>query len=91
MKNSETLTLIDGKFTYDEMKEIILNMLSSKINFHHIKNLSSQERFGKDDEVAQKRIPALKIEMNKLDEFLSDASSRRFVVKSEINISIHEE
>jgi hypothetical protein len=91
MKNSETLTLIDGKVTYDEVKEIILNMISSKVNFHQIKNLSSQERFGKDDEVAQKRIPALKIEMNKLNEFLSDASSRRFVVKSEINISIMEE
>jgi hypothetical protein len=87
MKNSEALTLIDGKFTYDEVKEIISNMISSKINFHNMKNISSQERFGKDDEFAQKRIPVLKCELKKLEEFLSNDQNKKLSVKSVINIS----
>lgn len=88
MKNTETLKLIDGNFNYDEAKEILSNMISSKINFHNIKNWSSQERYGKDDEVSQKRIPELKKEIEKLNAILSEAKShnKKFVVSSEINI-----
>lgn len=92
MKNPETLTIIDGNFTYDEAKEILITMFSSKINFHNIKNWSSRERFGKDDAVAQKRIPALRNEMKKLEGILSEAKAKnkRLVVSSEINISFLE-
>ena len=54
MKKTETLMLIDGSFTIDEAKEIVVNIIFSKIIFHNVKNLSSQERFGKDDEIAKK-------------------------------------
>jgi hypothetical protein len=65
-------------------------MISSKINFHNIKNWSSQERFGKDDEIAQKRIPVLKKEMEKLQAILSEAktNNKRLIVSSEINIKL---
>jgi hypothetical protein len=68
-------------------------MFSSKINFHNIQNWSSQERFGKDDEIAQKRIPALRNEMKKLEEILSEAKAqnKKLVVSSEINISLLED
>ncbi|MDZ4149380.1 MAG: hypothetical protein U1C58_13930 [Flavobacteriaceae bacterium] len=93
MKNTETLTLIDGNFTSDEAKELLSKMISSKINFHNIKNWSSQERFGKDDEIAQKRIPVLKKEMEKLQAILSEAktNNKRLVVSSEINIILIDE
>ena len=93
MKNTETLTIIDGNFAYDEAKEILMNIFSSKINFHNIKNWSSQERFGKDDAIAQKRIPALRNEMKKLEGILSDAKAKnkKLVVSSEINISLLED
>ncbi|PKP39869.1 MAG: hypothetical protein CVT98_00205 [Bacteroidetes bacterium HGW-Bacteroidetes-15] len=90
MKNTEKLTLIDGNFTSDEAKELLSKMISSKINFHNIKNWSSQERFGKDDEIAQKRIPVLKKEMEKLQAILSEAktNNKRLIVSSEINIKL---
>lgn len=93
MKNTEKLNLIEGDFSYEEANEILSNMFSSKINFHNIKNWSSQERFQKDDEIAQKRIPALKIEMAKLQTILSEAkaNNKRLVVNSEINITLLEE
>jgi hypothetical protein len=92
MKRNETLTIIDGNFTYDEAKEILMDIISSKINFHCIKNWSSQERFGKDDAIAQKRIPALRNEMIKLEDILSEAKAKnlKLAVSSDINISLLE-
>lgn len=93
MKNKKKLTFIEGDFTYDEAKEILTNIFSSKINFHTMKNWSSQERFGKDDEIAQKRIPALKNEMKKIEGILSEAKAKnkKLVVSSDIKISLLED
>jgi len=93
MKNKKKLTFIEGDFTYDEAKEILINIFSSKINFHTMKNWSSQERFGKDDEIAQKRIPALKNEMKKIEGILSEAKAKnkKLVVSSDIKISLLED
>lgn len=93
MKNKKKLTFIEGDFTYDEAKEILINIFSSKINFHTIKNWSSQERFGKDDEIAQKRIPALKNEMKKIEGILSEAKAKnkKLLVSSDIKISLLED
>jgi hypothetical protein len=93
MNKVEKLTLIEGEFIFDEAKEILINMFSSKINFHNIKNWSSQERFGKDDEIAQKRIPALRNEMKKLEEVLLEAKgkNKKLMITSEIKISLLED
>ena len=92
MKKNETLRIIDGNFNYDEAKEILMNILSSKINFYCLKNWSSQERFGIEDVNAQKRIPALRNEVKKLEEILSEAKAKnkKLVVSSDINISFLE-
>jgi hypothetical protein len=93
MNKIEKLTLIEGDFYFDEAKEILMTMFSSKINFHNIQNCSSQERFGKDDEVAQKRIPVLRNEIKKLEKILLEAKekNKKLVINSEINISLSED
>ncbi len=93
MKNTETLTLVDDTLTNAEASEILSNMFSSKINFHVIKNWSSQERFGRENEMAQKRIPELRKEVEKLQTILSEAKTnkKRVVVRSEISISLIDE
>jgi hypothetical protein len=90
MKNIENLTIIKGTFECDEAKDILYNIFSSKINFHQLKNFSSLERFGKNDEVAQKRIPELKMELEKLQDIFNEAKAlnKRLVVNSEIKISL---
>jgi hypothetical protein len=89
MNKTEKLTLIEGVFLHDEAKDILMNIFSAKINFHQVKNFSSQERFGKDDETARKRIPALRDEIEKLQEILLEAklNNKKLEVRSEINIS----
>ncbi|PWA10631.1 hypothetical protein [Flavobacterium laiguense] len=90
MNRIENLTLIDGNFSEVEAREILIPIFSSKINFHKIKNWSSQERYGEDDEIAQKRIPKLKNEIEKLQKILSEAKAKnkRLLVSSQINISL---
>lgn len=90
MNKVEKLKLIEGEFSDEEAKEILTSIFSSKINFHNIKNWSSNERYGTDDEIAQKRVPELRKEMEKLLELLSDAKAkkRRLVITSEINITL---
>lgn len=90
MKNNESLTLIEGKFTNEEANEILTNIFTTKIRFHEAKNFSSRVRLGKDDEIAQERIPQLQKELKKLQELLSEAKANnmKIVVNSEINISL---
>ena len=90
MNRIENLTLIEGDFSDVEAREILISAFSSRINFHNIQNWSSQERFGKDDEIAQKRIPELKNEMEKLKKILSEAKvkHKRLLVSSQISISL---
>ncbi|MFM6926550.1 MAG: hypothetical protein ACKOU7_13670 [Ferruginibacter sp.] len=88
MKRNEKLIPIEGIFSPDEAKEILMNMIKSKINFHNIKNWSSNERFGKDDETAKRRIPELKKDLEKLETILAEAKTlnKKLIVDSEINI-----
>jgi hypothetical protein len=88
MNNFEKLTLIEGEFSDEEAKEILTSIFSSKINFHNIKNWSSNERFGTDDEIAEKRIPELRKNLAKLLEILSEAKAkkRRLVISSDITL-----
>jgi hypothetical protein len=93
MNKIEKLKLIEGDFSFNEAKEILTSMFNSKINFHNIQNWSSQERFGKDDETAQKKVRLLKNEIEKLEEIILNAKSqnKKLVIKSEIIISLKED
>ena len=92
MEVTKKLTLIEGSFTAEEAKEILLNMYSTKINFHEMKNFSSQERFGMEDEIAKMRIPKLKNEIENVLQLVSvaDLNKNKLVITSEINISLSE-
>lgn len=90
MNKIEKLSLIEGNFSCDEAKEILANIFLTKIHFHEKKSFSSQVRFGKEDEIALKRIPDLKNEMDKLFQIILDAKSnnKKLIITSEINISL---
>lgn len=92
MNKTEKLTLIEGTFSNEEAKEILMNIFYTKINFHEVKNFSSIERFGEADANAQKRIPHLKQSVEKLTKFLAEAntSKKKIIINSEIIISIAE-
>ena len=89
MKTTERITLINDSFTNEEAKDVLLHLFKSPINFYNIKNWSSQERYRKDDKVSQERIPALKKEIEKLQQILlqSKRENKKLIVSTEIKIS----
>ena len=90
MNKLEKIVLIDGTFLCNDAKDILTSVLTTKINFHQLKNFSSQERFGKDDKIAQNRVSELKKEMMKLQNVLQEAQekNKKLVVSAEIKIAL---
>jgi hypothetical protein len=90
MNKIEKLNLINGNFSSEEAKEILMNIFLTKVRFHEVKNFSSLVRFGIDDETAQIRIPQLKKELEKVLKIVSEAeaANKKMIITSEINISL---
>lgn len=88
MKRKEKLILIDGVFSGDDANEILMNIFTTKIAFHEVKNFGSQERNGKEDKSSLKRMTDLKKERDKLKLIIAEAkaNNKRLTIKSEINI-----
>lgn len=93
MNKIETLNLIEGNFSEEEAREILMNVFSFKVKFHQLRNFSSQVRFGKQDETAQKRLPELNKEIEKVLQVVSEAKSKnkRLIITSEIAIYLSDD
>jgi hypothetical protein len=92
MNKEYTLNLIDSIFTNDEAASVLLDIFSSKIKFHELKNMGYKERFGHVDKAALKRIDDLKRSRQTLLNILEYAneSNCNLSVKSNIHIQITE-
>ena len=82
MKPIQSVKFIKGVFSPDEAKEVLLNLITHKINFHSLKNFSSEERFGKSIEGSQKRIAELRESKEKIVNLVE------FAIKENKNIDI---
>lgn len=90
MKNNEQLNLIAGSFWADEAKQILLNIFSTKIQFHKLKNFVAQERNGKPDEKANERIAELQKEIEKIIQVADNAQqqNKKLLLKAVVNIEL---
>lgn len=85
----QTFKLIDGKYTKEEATEILMNLFSSKINFHELKQFSSIEKFGEANANTQKRIIELTESCQSIRELLeSENSNIQLRIQSTVNIEI---
>lgn len=93
MSKEKHLKLIDGTFDAKDAFEILMNVYSSKIHFHQLKNIQSQEHEGKDCKKSKRRIEELKKSMDKASRALASAQikGKQVVMKSEVVISFVEE
>lgn len=90
MNKKLKLKLIDGNFSSQDGKDLLMNLFTSKINFHQLKNFSSNERFGKDDELAAKKIPVLKESKELITALFEEAlaENKNFKLTSNITIEL---
>ena len=90
MNNKENLTLIDGTFNPTDAQELLLNVFSTKIQFHNLKNFSAKERFGKEDKASSLRISQLRTDIEKVLAIIADAKVNNKIlhISSVIQISM---
>ncbi len=90
MKNIKELKLIEGNFSPDEAREILMNVFLGKIQFHQNKKFSSEERFGKEDINAVNRILELKKSLVIISELIEIAKQNNETLKitSEVKIQL---
>lgn len=90
MENKKSIKLIEGEFNVSDAKEILVNLIQSKIQFHEKKEFSSLIRFGLKDSNSVKRIANLKKEMLELREFIQDLNEKKhkLIINTTIKIEI---
>ncbi len=90
MDSSKSIRLLHGRYTPDEAKEIILSLISSKIDSINIRNQSVKERTGFFTEELINRRQELIRDRNFLIDFLGSLSGDSIVVNvvSDINITL---
>ena len=90
MQKEVQADLIDGYFTAEDARELLIDLFSRKTNFHEIKNFSANERFGKDDPVHVKRIAALTRSMEQLTALFREieGSNKKLIVRSVVSIVV---
>ena len=90
MKKTETIEFIKGTFTPIEARELLLQLLTDKINFHNLKNWSSNERFGKPHAYSEQRLKSLKESRKKVETLFpkSNSEEKSITINSIIEINI---
>lgn len=88
----ESLKLIDGKFNAEEAKEILMNLISSKIHFHAMKDFSTQERTGESVPASMERIKELQKTKEQIISIINKARKENIILEihSSVNISYTE-
>ncbi len=89
MENTnKEIGLINGTFSPNEAKELLLNLYTYKINFHELKNFSSNERLNKDDELIFEKISKLKQSKQIVMDIIQEAidKNQELIITSTISI-----
>ena len=93
MESVQTLNLISGTLAPNEAKEILLEMIKSKINFHNLRNFSSEIRYNRPDLQSKRRIEELTEAKEILLDMISDAKrdSKKIKIEAELLVTFEEE
>lgn len=77
----EQYKLIDGTFSPEDAKTVLLTLVNDKINYHKMEHFSHHERFGKDLKHSAKRIEELEKLSVELVQKLNSATEQNAQVK----------
>ncbi|AOZ99663.1 MULTISPECIES: hypothetical protein [Flavobacterium] len=86
----QKLKLIEGEFTPFEFREVLSNLLLSKISFYEKKDFSSLIRYGKHDLQAIQKTEELKLVLKSFLEtsLKAEKEKKKLMIWSEIQISL---
>jgi len=90
--NSErkSFCLINGSFSAEDARQVLLSLINHKINFHELNAWSHRERFGEDNAVSVKRVEELSQTREEIAHLISDAAAmgQKLSIKSSIEITL---
>lgn len=86
------IKLIDGVFDPSDANEVVSDVITKKINFHTLKSLGSDEKYGYPDKASINRISELKDDMARMKEFISQAKleGKQLKINATINFTLVE-
>lgn len=84
----KSLKLIDGKFSAKEAKEILLNMINNKIQFHTNRDFSSEIRFGTPEVNSRERLIELRETKKKILSLLEEAKNNNQILRIHSSIEV---
>lgn len=82
------IKLIEGKFSANEAKDLLIDLHESKIRFHELKNFQSKQRYDKEDAFAVSKIAFLKENIQTINEIMEEALKLNQTVKISSEIKI---
>lgn len=68
--------LIDGQFSPDEAKNILMSLFNNKIDYHQLESFSNQIRLGNDISFSQNRINDLSQSVESIKEIVKEATAQ---------------
>ena len=82
--------LIDGIFSPEDAREILLHIIENKIHFHNLRIFGTEERFGVKDEHSIKRVQELKETRDQIVAVLDEAKEKRknITLRSLVSIDV---
>ncbi len=84
----QSFELILGSFSPEDAKEIIMNLITGKIDFHKKRSFSNEIRFGEPDAYSENRIDQLTVSKNRMYDLIESASTQKKLLKITSNIEI---
>ena len=78
--------MIEGEFSPKESRELLFSVFKSKIRFHRLKNFSSQERLGKNDENALSRMVQLQETLASIFKVIDSAEKENQILEIRADI-----
>jgi hypothetical protein len=90
MKTKVDLVLINGIFTPDDAKEVLMNIFASKIQFHELKNLRAMVLNDSEDQTSLLRVQQLKKTIEEFNVIFNKAieNNSELSIKSHIEITL---
>lgn len=90
METNLKLSLINGVYSSEEAKEILMNVFASKIQFHELKNLRSIVTNNTEDPSSVLRVKQLRQAIDDFNEQLrqADENNLELSIQSSIEISV---
>jgi hypothetical protein len=91
METNLKLSLINGIYSSEEAKEILMNVFASKIQFHELKNLRSIVTNDTEDPSSVLRVRQLRQAIEQFNELLKQAeeSNLELSIHSSLEITLH--